>query len=156
MKAKQKYLGLAGWLGLCYLTGLIGSRFQPDDWYASLSKPSFTPSGWVFPVVWNILYTMMGIAAWLVWLRKRVTDIRVPISLFLAQLAVNGSWSWVFFGLHQLGASVVVIASLFSLVIATMVGFWRVRPASGWLLFPYALWLVFAGVINVLVWKSNR
>ena len=67
MGTAKRALGLAGWLAVSFAAGWIGSRYMPDAWYASLTKPSWTPPGAIFAPVWSVLYVLMGIAAWIVW-----------------------------------------------------------------------------------------
>ena len=63
----RRLLALAGWLLLCFATASLGAFFGPGEWYASLQKPAWNPPGWIFGPVWMVLYTMMAVAAWLVW-----------------------------------------------------------------------------------------
>src|SRR5690606_33180067 len=101
-KRMQRWVGLAVWIILPLLAGVIGSRFQPGEWYAGLDKPSWNPPSWVFGPVWTALYIMMGVAAWLVWDRHRRAA-RAALMLFVVQLAVNAAWSWLFFGVESPG-----------------------------------------------------
>jgi len=67
---RRTWIGLFGWLALCYGIAAFGSRFQAGAWYDQLTRPALTPPGWVFGVVWSVLYGLMAIAAWLVWKRR--------------------------------------------------------------------------------------
>ncbi|RMH58211.1 MAG: tryptophan-rich sensory protein, partial [Bacteroidetes bacterium] len=99
MPQKRTWLGLAGWLLLCYAVAFVASQFEVDAWYAQLQKPPWNPPAWVFGPVWTVLYTLMGIAAWVVWHRSGgIRFARVPLGLFLLQLVLNGLWSALFFG----------------------------------------------------------
>ncbi len=122
----------------------------------ALNKPAFTPPGWLFGPVWTVLYIMMAVAAILVWRRGWDTPgVRLALVLFAVQLALNLSWSPVFFGLHQLGWSVVIILALLAAIIATTVAFFRVSTIAGILFVPYLLWVSFATVLNITIWRIN-
>jgi tryptophan-rich sensory protein len=126
-------------------------------WYADLSKPSFNPPGWAFGVVWPILYVMMGVAAFLIW-RKGVNSrqVRISLGLFVAQLALNGIWTPIFFGLHMMGFALAEIILLWLAILATIVAFWRISKPAAYLLIPYILWVSFAIVLNAALWHLNR
>jgi tryptophan-rich sensory protein len=98
---------------------------------------------------------MIGIAAWLVWRVDGFRAARGALSLFLAQLALNALWSWLFFGWHRGALAFVDILLLWVLIIATLIAFWRVRALAGWLLVPYLLWVSFASALNHAVWQLN-
>ncbi len=149
------FLGFCFWLGLSYAAAWSGSRFVPGEWYAQLAKPAFTPPDWLFPVVWSILYFLMGVAAFLVWQRQGLTRAFPALAFFVVQLALNASWSWVFFGLHKPGAAFAEILLLWLAILATLTAFWRHRPAAGLLLVPYLLWVSFAALLNYRLWRLN-
>ena len=149
---------LVVFVGLCLAVGALGGWVTAGSvktWYTTINKPSFTPPNWVFGPVWTGLYVLMGVAAWRVWCKARPDQLRVPLALFAVQLALNLAWSVVFFGAHRIGGAVVVIVGLEAAILATMVGFRRIDGLAALLLVPYALWVAFAAVLNVAVWKSN-
>lgn len=149
---------LVVFVGLCLAVGAAGGWVTADSvktWYTTINKPSFTPPNWVFGPVWTGLYVLMGVAAWRVWCKARPDQLRVPLALFAVQLALNLAWSVVFFGAHRIGGAVVVIVGLEAAILATMVAFRRMDGLAALLLVPYALWVAFAAVLNVAVWKSN-
>jgi tryptophan-rich sensory protein len=138
------------------LSGLATSK-GVETWYPTLVKPSFNPPAWVFGPVWTVLYIMMGVAAYLVWIRGIDTDgVRVALTVFVIQLALNGLWSILFFGMHQPGWALVEIVVLWAAIGATVLLFWRVAPAAGALLLPYWAWVSFATVLNGSLWWLNR
>jgi benzodiazapine receptor len=120
-------------------------------WYAGLHKPSFNPPNWVFAPVWTALYVLMAIAAWRVWRKAGLW----PLGLYAMQLALNGAWSFIFFGAHAVGAALVEIVLLLALVLAMMASFWRKDRIAGLLLLPYAAWVLFAAVLNAAIWRLN-
>ncbi len=154
---KKQVVGLVVWLSLSFIAAAIGSAasIRADSFYAQLARPSWSPPASVFGPVWTILYALMGIAAWLVWRVGGFHAARTAIGLFLVQLAVNALWSWLFFGWHRGALAFADILLLWSLIVATLVAFWRIRPLAGALLVPYLLWVSFASVLNYSVWQLN-
>jgi len=149
------WIGLAFWLTVTFTAAWIGSWFQPGVWYAGLVKPALTPPGWVFGLVWTLLYAMMGTAAWLVWRTLGVSDAFVPLGLFLGQLALNALWSYLFFGLQRPGLAFLGIVALWLAILATSMAFWRSHPPAGLLLLPYLIWVSFATYLNFQFWRLN-
>ena len=98
---------------------------------------------------------MMGIAAWLVWRARESGPVRTALCLFLLQLVFNSLWSWLFFEWRQGGLAFLDIVLLWSLVVVTLILFWRIRPLAGALLMPYLLWVGFAAALNYSVWQLN-
>ena len=153
--AFSAWVGLFFWVALSFAAAGIGSRFPPGDWYAHLAKPAVNPPAWVFAPVWTLLYLVMGIAAWLVWRQRRVARTAPALALFLVQLALNAAWSWLFFGLRQLGWALVDLAALWLAIGATLLAFWAHRPLAGLLMVPYLLWISFAALLNFQLWRLN-
>ncbi len=154
----RSWITLLGLVLLCLAVGGIGSLWTMQaipEWYAGLRKPSWTPPAGVFGPVWTLLYITMGIAAWLVWRKEGWAGAVVPLALFAVQLALNLAWSGIFFGLRQPGWAFLEIVLLWGAIVATMVAFFRVVPAAGWLLAPYLLWVTFAAALNFAVWSLN-
>lgn len=152
-------LKLAASVLICQLAGVIGSVFTAPavpTWYAALRKPSFTPPGWVFAPAWITLYALMGISAYLIW-RNGLTSrgIRTALGLFVAQLIVNALWSVMFFGLRSPLAGMITIAVLWVLIWLTMLHFFKASTFAGMLLIPYLLWVSFAAVLNLSIWRLN-
>ena len=115
----------------------IGSQFMPDAWFRDLVKPSFNPADAVFGPVWTILYAMMTVALWLVWRRRHTSNIRAALIAFIFQLLLNGAWSWLFFGQHQIGWALVDIVLLWFAIATTILLFRRHSRTAGALLIPY-------------------
>lgn len=126
------------------------------DWYPALEKPALTPPDWVFPVVWNILFFLMGLSLWLVW---RATDfgsfLTGPAAPFVAQLAINLAWSNFFFNLHRLGWAVADVFLLLAAIALTIFWFRRYSRLAAALLVPYFLWVAFAAYLTVTIWRLN-
>ncbi len=147
--------GLVGWVIVTFGAALIGSLFLPGEWYSQLAKPRWTPPGWVFGPVWSILYALMAIAAWLVWKREGFSGAWIPLTFFIAQLILNASWSWLFFGLQNPGLAFGEIVILWLAILLTLIAFWSQNAIAGVLLIPYFMWVSFAMILNLSIWRMN-
>jgi translocator protein len=145
--------GLVASFVLVFAVSAVGALFPPGDWYAALERPPGTPPNWLFAPVWTALYAAMAVAAWMVWRRA---GWGVALALFVLQLALNGTWSWLFFGLNRPGVALVEITALWLAIAATLLAFRRVRPAAGMLLAPYLAWVSYAAYLNAGLWWLNR
>ena len=108
----KDWLALAGFVALSEGAGVLGSVFTTPSiagWYATLAKPEIAPPNWIFAPVWTTLFLLMGIAAFLVWRKKK--NLRMALGVFTLQLALNILWSFLFFGLHN------PLAALFDIVL---------------------------------------
>jgi len=144
---------------ICQAAGLIGTIFTMDaipTWYLTLNKPFFTPPNWLFGPVWTILYTLMGISAFLVW-RKGLDEQKVKIGLvfFVIQLFLNGLWTPVFFGLKELFAALIIIIMLWITILLTIISFSRISLTPGLLLTPYIAWVSLATALNYAILILN-
>ena len=153
----QQTAGLIGWLLVSFSAAAIGAVASADaaGFYAQLERPPWAPPAWLFAPVWSVLYLMLGVSAWLVWRARGFARARFALSLFLAQLALNALWTWLFFAWRQGALAVGGILVLAVLIVATLASFWRVRPLAGALLLPYLLWVGFAAALSVSVWRAN-
>jgi tryptophan-rich sensory protein len=152
----KPWLALVGWLALAFVAAGIGAiaSAQAGSFYTQLARPDWAPPPGVFSPVWTTLYTLMGIAAWLVWREKAKTR-RGALTLFVVQLVVNGLWSWFFFRWQMGAAAFADVLLLLVLIVATAAAFWRVRPLAGLLLLPYLAWVAFATALTWSVWRAN-
>lgn len=157
MSGTKQIVGLVGWLLLSFATAAMGAvaSVQAAAFYQQLVQPSWAPPSSVFGPVWSVLYALMGVAAWLVWREGGWRRRRGALALFVVQLALNALWSWLFFGWHRGALAFADIVLLWLLIVATLVGFWRVRPLAGALLVPYLCWVSFASALNFAVWHLN-
>jgi tryptophan-rich sensory protein len=128
---------------------------MPGEWYDGLQKPAWNPPGWIFGPVWTALYTMMAVAAWLVWKRGGFAAQRLPLTLFLVQLALNALWTPLFFGLHLIGFAFAEIVLMWFAIAATIAAFRQAHRPAAWLLVPYLAWVGFAAVLNGTLWRLN-
>lgn len=150
---------LVACLALCLGVGAVGALFTTPEiptWYAGLNKPSWTPPNWAFPVAWNLLYAMMGIALWLLWDRAPMSKNRTAaIIVFFVQLALNAAWSPVFFALHQPLAALAIIVLLAAAILVTIIRAWRVSRTAAFLLIPYLAWVLYASTLNAGIVALN-
>lgn len=137
------------------LVGAVGwfaSQFRPGAWYAALDKPPWTPPDAVFGPVWGVLYVAIALAGWLIFARLKSG---LAQALWLAQLVLNGLWSWLFFGLHRPGLALADLMALVVCLVVLLAHLWPRQPASFWLLLPYALWTGYALSLNAGVVALN-
>ena len=125
------------------------------DLYKELDRPPLSPPGWVFPVVWTILYALMGISAYLV-SQEETSGLRSRgLNLMVAQLVANFFWPLFFFNVGAYGFSLLWLGILWILVLWMILTFRQIKPLAAWLQIPYLLWLTFAFYLNAGVWYLN-
>jgi tryptophan-rich sensory protein len=134
---------------------LVASRFRPDTWYRRLRKPAWNPPNWVFAPVWTVLYVCIAVAGWLAW-RDGANQWSLPLYFWIAQLVCNVAWSWLFFGLHNIGGALAVSGMLLVAIVGFIVTALYTGPWAAALFVPYALWVAFATLLNAAVWRIRR
>lgn len=151
-------LALGGFVAVSWSASLSGALFRPGAWYfEALDRPPWTPPPWLFAPAWALLFTLMGVASWLVWREGGWTGAGgVALFLFLAHLPVNAAWSFLFFGLRRPDWAGIEVLFLWGWILALVVLFWDVRPLAGLLLLPYLAWVGFAAALNLEIWRRNR
>ncbi|WP_254271423.1 TspO/MBR family protein [Haloarcula marina] len=121
----------------------------PDSaWFQSLVKPGIYPPSWLFGVVWTTLFTLIGVALYIVWDSERTGTRRLALALFVGQMVLNVAWTPIFFQARNLTLALGVILALFALLVPTTGAFARVDRRAGLLLVPYLLWVAFAALLN--------
>jgi len=136
--------------------GSIATMSSVTTWYIDLQKPFLNPPSWVFAPVWTFLYTLMGIAVFIVWRRgtyKRA--VRTALKVFGLQLVLNALWSFLFFGLHSPGLALIEIVVLLSVIVWCSILFYRIYRPAGLLMLPYIAWVLFATYLNAMLWVLN-
>lgn len=147
-------LWLLGCVAVSALPGVIGSQFEPGPWYQSIDKATLTPPSWVFPVVWPVLYLMMGLSLWRFLESEAPRHARTAgMILFGLQLVLNGLWSYLFFGLHNPGLALIEIALLWCMIAGVIFVFSRHSRGAALLLVPYLAWVSFATYLNFEIWR---
>lgn len=132
---------LAGWL----------SRDAVASFGEVFTQPALTPPSWVFPLVWGILYALMGISA----ARIAATEKQRGLNLYILQLALNFFWPLLFFNAHAFGFAALWLGLLWLVVLMMILRFRKTDPFAAVLQIPYLLWLTFALYLNLAVWQLN-
>lgn len=118
--------------------------------FEMVNKPSLSPPDWLFPIVWTILYTLMGIASYLVLTGEGSREEKAgAISVYLYQLLVNFLWSTWFFNFRWYLFAFFWLVLLWILILITLIRFYRISKPAGYLMIPYLLWVTFAGYLNL-------
>ncbi len=146
-------------LGLPLAVGGLSAILTRDGMqqFEQLNKPPLSPPGWLFPVVWTVLYLLMGLASFWVYTRGRGSrDARRALFLYGLQLFFNFFWSIWFFGQSMYLFAFFWLVALWVLIGLTALAFSRIRPAAGWLLVPYLIWVSFAGYLNLSIYFLNK
>ncbi len=137
--------GLSGWL----------SREGMELYQETAFKPPLSPPGWVFPVVWGVLFALMGIGAARVYLSPAGRARSRGLLLFLVQLAFNFCWSLIFFNLRAYGFALLWLLVLWGLILWMTLTFYRADRPAAWLQVPDLLWVAFAAYLNFGTWTLN-
>jgi benzodiazapine receptor len=153
IKIKALIVNLAISLGTGGISAIISMNAMKD--YQSLNQPPLSPPPMLFPIVWTILFLLMGTSSYLIWTSRKSKMKKAALTIYGLQLIFNFLWSVFFFnaGLH-LFAFFWLIA-LWILIIIMIALFFKVRPAAAWLQLPYVLWTTFAGYLNIMIWFLN-
>ncbi len=130
----------------------FGAVFQPGAWYQALEKPPWTPPNWLFGPVWTVLYIIIAIAGWLIW---REQGFSIVVAVWAVQLVLNGAWSWIMFGQHQIGWALADIILLEIAIILFAILAWPVSATASLLFVPYLAWVSYAGALNFAIWRLN-
>ncbi len=146
-------------LFVVYLVAFIGSLFSTSvtsPWYNSI-RPSITPPNWVFPIVWNILFLFIAGSIYMSWTAKtknrkesRRNKVKIVI-VFGINLLLNILWSYLFFTLRSPVVSFYELLALEASIFVMIFMTYKIRKASAYILIPYALWIVFAGILNYII-----
>ena len=153
IKWKPLLICLAIPLAIGGLGALLGGGM---DNYADLRQPPLSPPGWVFPIVWSILYLLMGYASYRIYTSEaEQEDKRKALAFYAIQLALNFLWPVIFFGLQWYWAAFVLLIALWVMIYLCMYRFALIDETAENLLIPYLLWVTFAGYLNLGVALLN-
>ena len=125
------------------------------SWYEGLHKSILTPPGWVFSVVWSILYTLLAIVAFTLWQNRNKPQTKTVLSLYFVQLIMNWIWTPLFFQLHWIGFSFLWIVVMVILNAIIILKIKNTEREIALLLTPYFVWLIFASYLNGMIWILN-
>jgi translocator protein len=156
--SRRELLGALIAAVLVNLIGALGVPFTTPDsaWFQALEKPWFYPPNSAFGIVWTLLFSLMGVAVYLVYrqgLERRA--VRIALGVFALQMVLNVAWSPTFFTLQAPLAALAIILVLWVLIVATIAAFDRVDRRAALLLVPYLAWVSFAAVLNYSLWQLN-
>lgn len=155
---RRDWFGLAGFLLLSFAVSGIGGAITATsvgNWYQTLERSALSPPDWVFGPVWTTLFIFMAVAGWRIWRQEASQARRLALSVYGLQLALNLLWSFLFFGLQQIGWSLVEIVILLLVIIVNTVLFWRMDRLAGMLFLPYAAWVAYATILTATLWVLN-
>lgn len=156
---KRNWKTYAFWAGIALAVGGLSgwlSRGGMEDFNTQAVKPPLSPPMILFPIVWSVLFLLMGFGAARVSLAPNSPKRNRGLNLFWLQLAVNFLWSPIFFRFHAYGIAFFWLLLLFGLVLAMTLSFRETDALAAKLQIPYLLWLVFAAYLNAGVWYLNR
>lgn len=137
------------------LSGYLG--MSNSNFYGNLQKPFFSPPGWIFPIVWGILYFLMGVAAYRIWVcGKQGANVQKGLTLYAIQLFLNFLWTIIFFRFQLFGVAFLELLLLLVFILLTTFEFLKIDKISALLMLPYILWVSFAGVLNFSIWLLNE
>lgn len=124
--------------------------------FESVAKPPLSPPAWLFPVVWSLLYLLMGVASYRVWVSaSELTKKQNALFFYILQLAFNFLWSLIFFNAERYLFAFFWLIGLWVLIYITERKFERIDKLSGYLLLPYLVWVAFAGYLNIGIYFLN-
>ena len=144
------YIGVTELVGL--LAGLI-SMEATQRYQETILKPALSPPGWLFPVVWTILYLLMGVSAARI---SQIPEGRHTLKIYWVQLAVNFFWPILFFNFQLFGIAFFWLVLLWALIVWMTLSFRELDKSAAALQIPYLLWVAFAGYLNYGVWMLNQ
>ena len=153
---KNKFLSFVLFFIITYSASFIGGFITinfKEPWYSQLVKSNYNPPDWVFAPVWTTLYLMMTLAIWFFW-HSKDRDINT-IYIYFIHIVFNTTWSVVFFGLHEILLSLIVLLILIFLINILIIRFKRVNLLSYYLMIPYLLWTCYALFLNLNLFMLN-
>ena len=128
------------------------------DVYGTVTVPPFAPPAWLFPVVWTVLYILMGISAAMIYTDPVANkgEKEKGLTVYAASLAVNFFWSIIFFRVRAFLAAFLWLLLLLGLILKTIWNYKKINPIAAYLQIPYAAWVTIAGYLNLGIWLLNR
>ncbi|GAA3977972.1 TspO/MBR family protein [Pedobacter ginsengiterrae] len=148
-------INIAITLGVGALGGWATAK-SVQTWYPTLNKPSFNPPNWLFAPVWTSLYVLIGIAAYLVWIRRdKIVHFPRTVAIYFIQLILNLAWSFIFFYLHEVGFALAEIILLLIVIVVNASMFYKINKWAGLIFIPYFLWVSFASFLTYNIFILN-
>lgn len=153
---KQKVLPLIIAIAIPLAVGGLAGILTMNSmgFYETINKPPLAPPGFLFPIVWAILYTLMGISSYLIW-KEHTAESRMALYIYAVQLILNFIWPLIFFNGRMYLFAFVWLLVLLATVIYMTVKFYEINKLAGLLQIPYILWLIFASYLNFATFLLN-
>lgn len=154
-KIKPYIISVAFALGIGGLSALITANNM--DLYSQINQPPLAPPSWLFPVVWTLLYILMGISATMVWQKRGEdrTKVDTALSIYALNLFLNFFWSIIFFNMRAFLFAFIWLVALWAVILIMIIKFAKIKPIAGYLQIPYLLWVTFAGYLNLAIYILN-
>lgn len=122
--------------------------------YSAVNRPALSPPSWLFPIVWTVLFVLMGIAAAIIW-RSNGKELDSALTFYGFQLVFNFCWPLIFFNFRAFGIAFFWLLVLLVLISITAIKFYKINKTAGWMMLPYFAWVSFAGYLNYMIWQLN-
>ncbi len=158
MKSQTTFVTFIIALGIPLLVGSVSGALSGNSMasYHQLVQPSFAPPDWIFPIVWTILFVLMGIASYLIYTSDAAAEEKHhALALYGIQLVFNFFWSLIFFVGEWYLFAFIWLVLLWGLIVLTIKAFSEISKTAAWLLVPYLLWVTFAGYLNLIIFFLN-
>ena len=154
-KIKPYIISVAFALGIGGLSALITANNM--DLYSQINQPPLAPPSLLFPVVWTLLYILMGISAAMVWQKRGEdrTKVDTALSIYALNLFLNFFWSIIFFNMRAFLFAFIWLVALWAVILIMIIKFAKIKPIAGYLQIPYLLWVTFAGYLNLAIYILN-
>lgn len=150
LKELIKCLGIS--IGVGVVSAVLNAKSMSS--YKNINLPPLSPASIVFPIVWSILFILMGISSYLICV-SRNSDRKKALWIYAVQLVLNFIWSPIFFGLNMYLLAFFDLVLLWIAVLWMIIEFYKINKVSAWLQIPYILWLTFAGYLNFAIFLLN-
>ena len=152
-KIKPYVISIAIALAVGGLSALLTSGNM--NVYDTLNRPALAPPAIVFPIVWTILFVLMGISSAMIYEERGEQDVSGALIIYGLQLVVNFFWSLIFFNMRSYLFAVIWLALLWVLVMWLIIRFYKVKPLAAYLQIPYLIWLSFAFYLTLMIYLLN-
>lgn len=123
--------------------------------YDTLNRPALAPPMILFPIVWTILFILMGISSAIIYNQRDETDVSGALKIYALQLIVNFFWSIIFFNMQAYLFAVIWLVVLWILILLMIISFYRIKPIAAYLQIPYLLWVSFAFYLTLMIYLLN-
>ena len=156
---KRSWKTYAIWIVLTEAVGALSgwlSREGSKIFQESVAKPPLSPPGILFPIVWGIVYALMGFGAARIWMSAPSQERSRGLNLYFVQLILNFFWSLIFFNAQAFGLAFIWLLVLWALVLWMILTWRKIDPLAAYLQIPYLLWLTFAAYLSAGVWYLNK